>query len=535
MEKKCFSYKCRNPAIFLCKCKTPSIYFCKAHDKLHKMTEGVHVTDNVAKPRPQNSEKILRITKALASVSEIREKLGNEITIIFEFLIGKQRGIQQKLGSLEKNIRQLLSKVMKDGKLSSSDLSKLVRYEEIKAPSSFLCTSDLKTPLTLFFSSVFLNLKSPIRADLHDISIYRYDEPYLKSSISTDLHDNPIYHYEEPYFKAPIKTDLHDKIIFYDESYRLKSLSLDTFNISPLTLTNSPSFGYGATFSKIDEDSFIFAGGFNQFDQECQGCSIINLKTNHCQNIDSIFFTSLSGSVVKQNFLYIFGGLQGRCSKYSLTQKKWSEISSLHFVKGYAPAVINEDCLENTTIKGINSLSNYQDLSKSRNRSFYAQRSSVRDNISMSNTQITGLSSVRANKAASNMYTNPGARPKPFHCNTAVVCQEDILLTGFSLEGVYFYNESSDIYTIEHKFEPNSFKYLFENWLLVAGNLLYKIEINGQKRDFFGYHKANWSGAALFLSGSLRKGIFIYFLTANTEVFRINTEIGKFEKFKLDN
>ena len=108
-----------------------------------------------------------------------------------------------------------------------------------------------------------------------------------------------------------------------------------------------------------------------------------------------------------------------------------------------------------------------------------------------------------------------------------------ILVASYSLPCIYLYNENTCTYREELQLQPNSFKYIFENWVLAQDNKLYEITKSSGTRNYFLHPNTIWKGSSLLLSGFFKRKAYIYFITSNQELMRINKKQKKIELVKF--
>lgn len=116
--------------------------------------------------------------------------------------------------------------------------------------------------------------------------------------------------------------------------------------------------------------------------------------------------------------------------------------------------------------------------------------------------------------------------PKPSGANTASLFNDCILITGYNLSNIYLLN--SEIYLSLLKTKENSFKYIFEKWV-IDSKTIYELEdlSNNLWTSFNIDKKINIGWLYSFTSVRYRK--YIYFLDDINGLMRLHTSEKKLE------
>ena len=125
------------------------------------------------------------------------------------------------------------------------------------------------------------------------------------------------------------------------------------------------------------------------------------------------------------------------------------------------------------------------------------------------------------NKSWSSLCSLPVASYR----TTGSVIYGKIYTTGYQMSNVLVYSPESKSYSSFFKLDPNSYKYLLENWIVSTGGGLWEFS-NG---SFSKYQSPSHSFDNLTIFSSFRRGNFIYFLPNNLQLLRINTKTKSLE------
>lgn len=116
--------------------------------------------------------------------------------------------------------------------------------------------------------------------------------------------------------------------------------------------------------------------------------------------------------------------------------------------------------------------------------------------------------------------------PKPSGANTASLVNDCILITGYNLSNVYLLN--SEIYLVLLKLKENSFKYIFEKWVIDSKSIYELEDLSNNLWTSFSISPTITLGW-LYSFTSVRYRKFIYFLDDVNGLMRLNTKEKKLE------
>ena len=112
--------------------------------------------------------------------------------------------------------------------------------------------------------------------------------------------------------------------------------------------------------------------------------------------------------------------------------------------------------------------------------------------------------------------------PEANYNTTASVINDKIFLAGYQSKNIFVYHPiQNNFITTKYSFNLNSYKFLFQNWVVCFGNSLYEIDDN---QNLIARQQFNDSGMNLNSSASFRRGKSIYFIVQGPKLYRINTE-----------
>jgi hypothetical protein len=106
----------------------------------------------------------------------------------------------------------------------------------------------------------------------------------------------------------------------------------------------------------------------------------------------------------------------------------------------------------------------------------------------------------------------------------------DIYVIGFQSPTLFRYDINKNSFSNSINFTGESYKYIFENWIVVFGGYLYytkDFKVAEQR------HKVDESGNNLTIFSSFKRDKFIYFIISNNIFYRINTTTGSLEKVNI--
>ena len=112
--------------------------------------------------------------------------------------------------------------------------------------------------------------------------------------------------------------------------------------------------------------------------------------------------------------------------------------------------------------------------------------------------------------------------PESNHRTSASTLKDKIFVAGYDSSTFFTYNILQNTFSYsKYSFTANSWKYLFENWIVVPGNALFEIDenLNIVKRQEFKDSGTNMSSSATF-----SKGDYLYFTFNTHKIYRINRE-----------
>ena len=121
--------------------------------------------------------------------------------------------------------------------------------------------------------------------------------------------------------------------------------------------------------------------------------------------------------------------------------------------------------------------------------------------------------------------------PQVSHSTCASTLGNQILVCGYNTAEFFNYNPYQNIFsTSKYSFTASSYKYIFENWIVVFGNALFEIDenLNLIKRQDFKDPGTNLNSSATF-----RRGKNIYFLLYTPKLYRIKTDTKAIESINL--
>ena len=143
------------------------------------------------------------------------------------------------------------------------------------------------------------------------------------------------------------------------------------------------------------------------------------------------------------------------------------------------------------------------------------------------------MSSSQKFDLESKVWTDIQPLPKSSSLTTATVSNSLILISGYYLTDLIYYNPSQNTYTnSKYPFKAKTYKYLFENWVVCFEDHLYEIEKNGDLIKRQSIKKIE--GDSLNSSCGFRRGKNIYFVLNTPELYCIKTDTKTIECISLD-
>ena len=116
--------------------------------------------------------------------------------------------------------------------------------------------------------------------------------------------------------------------------------------------------------------------------------------------------------------------------------------------------------------------------------------------------------------------------PTPCAHMMAGIIDKDIILSGYHMDCCYSYDDS--VYTRIINLQANQHKLVFDGWVM-CNDELYECK-NGIIEDWKRYYVDNSRINVLLISGSFKKGAYIYFIDETNWLMRLNTKIKKLEQ-----
>ena len=141
-------------------------------------------------------------------------------------------------------------------------------------------------------------------------------------------------------------------------------------------------------------------------------------------------------------------------------------------------------------------------------------------------TTAVPLDTCKAFDIATSTWNTVQSLPAPLLFGTAAVINKKIMVTGYSFESVYVYENNA--YTQVLNTEGCGFKILCAGWV-ITGRGLY--ENKGGNNDVWEVYVSHWGEEVLWMPVSFKKGKFIYFVNGNSnDLWRIDTQEKIIEK-----
>ena len=285
MIRHCSENECSSRVAYVCNCKQPQLLFCDAHISEHRDSPGKHRTE------------CLIITLTEDQKFELLPKL----LLINKYLEGLQQNVLESVKILIKSIQTELLKVINN----IDELQQAIK--------------DL------------INNKGVEIINYELITCFKFDTIVPKIETVTDIKKiNQSLNEMENKRRSMWKEC--DHVIFSrdKEVGGLVSIDLNTFIVSKLDY--SPKIGRGGQGCKISEDTYFFYGG--KLSTSSQGeAYVINIKERIFEQHPTGQRRWSAGSVLKENKVYIFGGLNEQsvdmCETYDLIMREWNSIDPL--------------------------------------------------------------------------------------------------------------------------------------------------------------------------------------------------------------
>ena len=284
MQKCSFEGGCKGRVVWACKCTSPYLYFCDEHLLNHGRTPGEHHLECIIVELNRIQTKIVlpKLKDFIKYLKRCRKDVIDNAKILIECIENETRK------SL--NLIKELAKVSVD-LISERSINK-ENYERIQ------CCTDLNHN---YISDDVENIKLSIK----------------------NLYGS--YNFEG------IWKECTQVIFSRSDAGGLQAIDLNIFKLS--NLDYAPKIGPHCNTCKVNQNTYFLHGGSINGGHRAEAY-LINIKDENYEKLKNGPTQIMSGSALKNNKVYIFGGYTGNqettaCHTFDLKYKEWKSISAL--------------------------------------------------------------------------------------------------------------------------------------------------------------------------------------------------------------
>ena len=286
MQKCSFECGCLERVTCACKCSNPNLYFCDTHFTRHMRTPGDHVPECM-----------------------IVQLSGNQTRELLPTLMDFLHYLKRYKRNTMSNTRVLIKCIEKETMKALTHLNELKRI-----------VVDLIAEKSID-KEYYERIQRITNGNHKYISDGAEDMKKIINNLDA-FYEN--YNYNEMW------KECNEMIFSRNASGGLVSIDLDTFIM--YNLVYAPKIGRFGNACKLSKNLYMFSGG-KIYDTITADAYLINIKDKNYEILKKGPEKEGCGSALKNNKVYIFGGINGvflkSCDTYDLMTKEWSSIAAL--------------------------------------------------------------------------------------------------------------------------------------------------------------------------------------------------------------